>query len=117
MKDLFSECDCVPVKMEVVCSAVPDTLQWRRVMTLANEHIFFFTAATGLVLLHLLWDMIRRRSFGGFMMFSLLALKFALFLMEVLYLKIPLLDLVLAAGMGVLIGLHLLSVFARRRKR
>lgn len=85
-------------------------------MTLTDGQVVIFSALAGLVLLHLVYDMIKTGSFAGFFNFSLLALFLALFLMEALFLKIPFLDFILAVALGVLAGLHVLSVFSRKRR-
>lgn len=75
-------------------------------LDLTGQLIVLFPAAV--LILHLAYRFIRRRSFTDFILLVLLLLFSALFLLEILYLKWPLLDLALAVALGVTAGLHLI---------
>lgn len=62
----------------------------------------------GLLSLHLTFRFVRHRTFTDFLLLISLLLFATLFLLEVLFLKWPLLDFFLAVIIGVIGGLHLL---------
>lgn len=86
-------------------------------LSLTPQEALFISLFQGLVLLHLLLRMVRQRSLADFFLFTQLALTLALFLMETLYLKLPLLDILLAVVMGVLGGLHLIRLLPWQKWR
>ena len=61
----------------------------------------------GLLSLHLIVRFVRHRIFTDFLLLINLLLFTALFLLEILFLKWPLLDFFLATIIGVIGGLHL----------
>lgn len=60
-------------------------------------------------------QMIHRRSLADFSMFLFMALFTALFFLQVLYLDLPLADMILAVALGVTGGLQILSFFRFRK--
>ncbi len=84
-------------------------------MLLTGHRLLLVGSASGLVLLHMAFRMIRHRSMADFQLFLIMALLTALFFMEVLFIRLPLLDVVLTIAMGVAAGLHFLR-FIRFKK-
>lgn len=76
---------------------------------------WLIAGAGSLVLLHLLIRLIRRRSLADLPLFLLLALTLALYFLEILYLGLPLLDILLSIALGVLTGLHALRCLRFRK--
>ena len=79
-------------------------------MMLSPELRLVFGVIACLDLLHLNLRMIRARSIADFQLFIFMALVTALYFMEILFLNLPLIDMILAIVIGSTVGLDLLRL-------
>lgn len=76
-------------------------------MTLSSTAQLIVLIIAGLLSLQLMFQLVRHRTFTDFILLIQILLLVALFLLEIRFLKWPILDFLLAVVIGVTVGLHL----------
>ncbi len=84
-------------------------------MSLPPQVLLGIGLIAGLFLFHMIHQMIRSRSLADFQLFIFMALFTALYCLEILYLQLPLVDVILVIALGVTGGLYIMG-FLRFKK-